>query len=175
MSQPVGQIMQIAYVVTDLDRALEHWTKTVNVGPFFVLEGLEIIDQKYRGQPSDVSLTIALAYSGHMCVELIKQNDDAPSVYRELLDRNPQGGFHHWAIMTEDLESEISRFQSQGYAEAFSGKVVVGDAYAYMDTQQDLGGMIEIIKLNPAVHDLFANLESAAIGWDGSDPIRFPG
>jgi hypothetical protein len=175
MSQPVGQVMQVAYVVTDLDRALEHWTQTVGIGPFVVLEGLEVIDQKYRGQPSDASLTIALAYSGHMCVELIKQNDTTPSVYRELLERNPQGGFHHWAIMTEDLDGEISRYQARGYEVAFSGKVVIGDAYAYMDTLHDLGGMIELIKLNPAVRELFANLESAAVDWDGRDPIRRPG
>jgi len=174
MSQPDSQIMQIAYVVDDLDRALEHWTQAMGIGPFFVMEGLEIIDPRYRGQPSDIDLTIALAYSGTMCVELIKQNDDGPSVYRELLDRTGNGGFHHWGIGTEQFDEEVARYRSRGYDEVFSGRVAVGDQYAYMDTQEDLGGMIELIKLTPAVRELFGNLEAAATDWDGADPIRRP-
>lgn len=174
MSQPDSQIMQIAYVVDDLDRALEHWTKAMGIGPFFVMEGLEIIDPRYRGQPSDIDITIALAYSGTMCVELIKQNDDGPSVYREMLDRTGSGGFHHWGIGTEQFDEEVTRYKSRGYDEVFSGRVAVGDQYAYMDTQEDLGGMIELIKLTPAVRELFGNLEAAATDWDGADPIRRP-
>ncbi|NOX70847.1 MAG: VOC family protein [Gammaproteobacteria bacterium] len=174
MSQPDNQIMQIAYVVDDLDRALEHWTKSMGIGPFFVMEGLEIVDPRYRGQPTDIDITIALGYSGSMCVELIRQNDDGPSVYRELLDRTGCGGFHHWGIGTEQFDEEVARYQSRGYDEVFTGKVAVGDRYAYMDTQEDLGGMIELIKLTPVVRELFGNLEAAATDWDGSDPVRRP-
>ncbi len=174
MSQPDGAIMQLGYVVENLDEALEHWTQAMGVGPFFVMEGLEILDTKYRGQATDIDLTIALAYSGTMCVELIKQNDDEPSVYTELLERTGCGGFHHWAIGTEQFDEEVARYRSRGYDEVFSGKVAVGDQYAYMDTQEDLGGMIELIKLTPAVRELFGSLEAAASDWDGADPIRRP-
>lgn len=175
MSQPDGGIMQIAYVVDDLDRALEHWTQVMKVGPFFVMDKLEIIDPMYRGQPTDFNFTIALGYSGTMCVELIKQHDDQPSVYRELIDRTGTGGFHHWGVGTEHFDDEVARYEARGYAQAFTGTVAVGDKYAYMDTQKDLGGMIELIKLTPVVRELFGNLEAAAAGWDGSDPVRRPG
>jgi len=174
MSQPDRAIMQLGYVVENLDEALEHWTQAMGVGPFFVMEGLEILDTRYRGQATDIDLTVALAYSGTMCVELIKQNDEEPSVYSELLERTGCGGFHHWAIGTEQFDEEVARYRSRGYDEAFSGKVAVGDQYAYMDTQEDLGGMIELIKLTPAVRELFGNIEAAAADWDGADPIRRP-
>ena len=174
MGQPDGQIMQIAYVVNDLDRALEHWTRTLGIGPFFLLESIEVINPVYRGNPCTFDATIALGYSGTMCVELIKQNDDTPSVYQELLRNNPDGGFHHWAVGIEDLEGEVNRYQGRGYELAFSGRVAVGDEFAYMDTSGELGGMIELIKLTPVVRELFGGLESAATGWDGSDPVRRP-
>ncbi len=175
MSQPDGQIMQIAYVVNDLDYALEHWTQTLGIGPFFLLESLEVIDPVYRGSPCTFDATIALGYSGTMCVELIKQNDDSPSVYQELLKTSPNGGFHHWAVGVEDLDSEVSRYQARGSELAFSGRVAVGDAFAYMDTSRELGGMVELIKLTPVVRELFGGLEAAAVNWDGSDPVRKPG
>jgi hypothetical protein len=174
MGQPVGGIMQIAYVVEDLDRALGHWTRTMGVGPFFVLENLEIIEPRYRGEATDFDATIALAYSGTMCVELIKQHDDTPSVFLELLERTGSGGFHHWGIMTEQFDEDVARYQARGYEVAFSGTVAIGDRFAYLDAQKDLGGMIELIKLTPVVKELFGNLEAAASDWDGSDPIRWP-
>ena len=174
MAQPVGGIMQIAYVVEDLDRALTHWTEVAGVGPFFVMDNLEVIEPRYRGEPVDFDFTIALGYSGTMCVELIKQHDDTPSVYRELLERTGRGGFHHWGVMTEQIDSQIEWYEAMGYPLAFSGKVAVGDRFAYMDTQEDLGGMVELIQLTPVVKELFANLEAAAVDWDGNDPVRIP-
>ncbi|MFD2137196.1 hypothetical protein ACFSLT_22255 [Novosphingobium resinovorum] len=35
MSRIYGRIFQIAYVVPDLDEAVEHWTKSMGVGPFY--------------------------------------------------------------------------------------------------------------------------------------------
>ena len=85
MSQPTGAVMQIAYVVEEMDKALEHWLNKINVGPFFLLKNLEVVDPRYRGEPTDLNIDIALGYFGGDCVELIKQNFDSPSVYRELL------------------------------------------------------------------------------------------
>lgn len=171
MSQPTGAVMQIAYVVEEMDKALEHWLNKINVGPFFLLKNLEVVDPRYRGEPTDLDIDIALGYSGGVCVELIKQNCDSPSVYRELLNSKGEG-FHHWGVFSDNFEQDLARYQQQGYAAAFTGRVAIGARYAYMDSTADLGGMIELIEATPNVRDLFGNLESAARDWDGSDPIR---
>ncbi len=173
MSQPDAALMQIAYVVRDLDAALKHWTETLRVGPFFVMENLEVENPLYRGRPTEAKFTIALGFSGTMCVELIKQHDELPSVYKEVLDARGEG-FHHWATGHENFDEMVAAYEKKGYQTAFSGKVTVGGRFAYMDTLADLGGMVELIELNPKVRDLFAGLEAAARDWDGSDPIRRP-
>ena len=172
MSQPDGTVMQIAYVVESMDAALENWLRKIKAGPFFVFRSLEILNGRYRGAPTDVDLDVALGFSGSVCVELIQQNCQSPSVYRELLD-NKGSGFHHWALFTESIDEEIARYERQSNALAFSGAVAIGGRFAYMDTTAELGGMTELIEATPVVRELFANLEDAARAWDGADPVRY--
>lgn len=171
MSHRAGEVMQIAYVVKDMEQSLEHWLQKMKVGPFFLLNNLEVVDPRYRGEPTDLDINIALGYSGGVCVELIKQNCDSPSVYRELLDSKGEG-FHHWGVFSDRFDEDEARYRQQGHETAFSGRVAIGARYAYMDTVANMGGMIELIEATPNVRELFGNLESAALDWDGSDPIR---
>jgi hypothetical protein len=172
MMQPPGTVMQIAYVVEDdLDAAAIRWVELMRAGPFFVLPHLELIESRYRGEPGGQDVSIALGYSGGVCVELVQQHNDAPSVFRELLGRSGPG-FHHWALMTERFDEDRQRHLAAGHAEAFSGAVALGARFAYIDTVQALGGMIELIELTPPVRELFGTIEQAAQNWDGSAPLR---
>ncbi|NKB35563.1 MAG: VOC family protein [Gammaproteobacteria bacterium] len=171
MIQPVNSIGQIAYITEDMDASLKHWTEALGVGPFFLLNSSEIEDLTYRGEATELDITAALAYNGHMCVEIIQQHDDVPSVYSEIMaKRGP--GFHHWGYMTDRFEEDMTRFQSMGYPLAFAGEVKVGGKFAYMDSYDALGGMIELIDFPEKVKQLFEGLQAAAVDWDGSDPVR---
>lgn len=171
MTQLPGSIMQIAYVVDDLEAAARRWIRLTGTGPFFLLEHLPLVEPRYRGQPTDIDASIALGYSGGICVELVQQHNAVPSVYRELPGR-AGGGFHHWAVMTGQFDADVARYRNQGYVDAFSGAVAVGGRFAYFDTAADLGGMLELIELTAPVRELFDGIEKAAHGWDGRDPIR---
>lgn len=171
MIQPPDSIAQIAYITNDLDAALKHWVEVLGIGPFFLIDSSIIEDPVYRGAPSDVNITAALSYNGSMCVEVIEQSNDSPSVYSEVMStRGP--GFHHWGVMTENFDEEIARYEKLGYPLAWSGKVAIGGRFAYMDSFETLGGMVELIELTPVVQELFEGLQAAASDWDGSDPVR---
>ena len=171
MIQPENSIAQIAYITRDLDATLKHWVEVLGIGPFFLLDSSIIEDPVYRGEPSDVNITAALSYNGSMCVEVIEQSNDSPSVYSEIMSTHGPG-FHHWGVMTENFEQEIERYEQKGYPLAWSGKVSIGGRFAYMDSYQDLGGMVELIELTPVVQELFEGLQAAASEWDGTDPVR---
>ncbi len=84
MSGPVlpGVIRQIGYIVQDFDKALDEFL-ALGVGPFYVLRGIEQTGI-YRGQDCTVKLTLGgLANSGDMQIEIIHQDNDAPSIYSE--------------------------------------------------------------------------------------------
>ena len=109
MIQPVNTIGQIAYITRDLDASLKHWTEVLTVGPFFLINSSGIENMHYRGEPTDADITAALSYNGSMCVEVIQQHDDSPSVYKEIMDRRGPG-FHHWGFMTDSFDAEVERY-----------------------------------------------------------------
>jgi glyoxalase/bleomycin resistance protein/dioxygenase superfamily protein len=171
MIQAAGSFGQIAYIVEDLEATIKHWVEVLGIGPFFLIDSSIIENPRYRGEQTDLAITAALSYSGSMCVEIIQQSCDSASVYREVMDKRGPG-FHHWGVMTEDFDNEIKRYEAIGYPLAFSGKVTIGGRFAYMDSYDDLGGMVELIELTPVVKELFEGLQAAAQDWDGNDPVR---
>lgn len=169
--QPLGAVMQVAYVVDDMEKALEHWTQELGIGPFFLFEHFPLMDAQYRGQPTDFDVNLALAYSGSMCFELIYQNNDAPSVYRDIVDSRGYG-FHHLAVSTRDFEGDVALHQARGAELALYGVAGPGARAAYMDTAATLGGMTELIEITPEVEGLFSAIKEPSVDWDGSDPVR---
>lgn len=114
--QPLDGIIQVAYIVEDLQTAMSNFGSRLNLGPRFLFEHFEFQWIKYPGASSDLDVTIALANSGHMMFEVIQQNDAQPSVYREILDRQGSG-FHHWAVAAQ-AENYQARLR------IFSGRVL---------------------------------------------------
>ncbi len=170
--QPLGGIMQVAYVVEDIEKSMVHWTKTLGVGPFFLFEHFALEDYRYRGKPSDLDITLAMGFSGSMCFELIVQHSHSPSVYTEVIE-NRGYGFHHWGVSTDSFDADLARHQAAGNAEVLYGRVPPVDARAaYVDTLAELGGMIELIEINPAVEGLFEAVKEPSINWDGTEPVR---
>jgi hypothetical protein len=169
--QIAGGIVQCAYTVSDIDKAMRDFTSRLSVAPWFVLGPFTAPEGQYRGRPTDLNLTLAIGFAGHMMIELIQQHNDVPSVYRETIDARGYG-FHHWAIASTDFDTDVARYQAMGYAIAFSDRSPSGVRIVYMDTTRDLPGMTEIIELTPALEARYTEMYQAARTFDGKDPIR---
>jgi len=163
-------VMQIAYIVPDLKAAIEQYRSAVNVGPWYVSEHFIGEEKTYRGVATNVDMTIAMSYSNQMCIELIQQLNDAPSVYTEVRDRRGYG-FHHWGVGTYEFETDAARYRANGYELAF-WTMLRGAPLAYFDTTGHLPGMIELIEMNKMREDMFTMMYEASLNWDGSDPVR---
>jgi len=70
--QKIGQIMQMAYVVEDMETAIQWWLRDCAVGPWFLLESFSGAEQRYRGEPSRADVRLAMSFAGHMNIELIQ-------------------------------------------------------------------------------------------------------
>lgn len=169
--QPDDGIIQMAYVVEDIQRSMLDFAKKLKAGPWFLLDHFTGIDAQYRGQPTNVDVSIAMGFSGHMMIELIQQRNDVPSVYRDMIDKRGYG-FHHWGVATWNFDADVDRYRAQGYELAFFARVPSGARVGYMDTTADLPGMVELIELGAAFEPTFNRFYRASIGWDGSDPVR---
>lgn len=166
----LGQVIQFAYVVPNLQDAIARYVETFGVGPWFVRGPFTPPAARYLGEPTGLTLSLARAFIGDMMVEFIEQHDDGPSVYRQVIDAGY--GFHHWAIGTDDPDADIGRFATAGYPVVFQDRVPSGARVIYVDATKTLPGMIEILEMNEQQHRLYTEFYSAARHWDGREPIR---
>ncbi len=169
--QPLGGIVQAAYTVADIDRSMSDFTQRLNLGPWFVSGPFIPKAGFYRGQPTDMSLTLAAAFAGHMMIELIEQHDDKPSVYQETI-KTKGHGFHHWAICSKSFDQDVAAYEAADYPVAFSDISPRGVRIVYVDTSRDLPGMLEIIETTDALEAIYQSYFDASQNWDGKDPVR---
>jgi glyoxalase/bleomycin resistance protein/dioxygenase superfamily protein len=164
-----GPIRQIGYVVTDLDTALAGWLE-LGIGPWFVIRGLR---QRalYRGVPCEITLSLALANSGDMQIEVIQQQDPTSSIFTEFLAAGRQG-FHQLAYWTEDFAATMQAVDVAGWPVVWSGGEDIGTRFAYVESSGCPATIIEIMELTETTEGMGKFIRDAADGWDGSDPIR---
>jgi catechol 2,3-dioxygenase-like lactoylglutathione lyase family enzyme len=171
MSRIFGSFRQSGYVVRDLEAALKHWTEVLGVGPFFVFDRAPISDFRYRGEPSPLEVSIALAHSGALQIELIQPRNDAPSMYRDFLAAGREG-LQHVATWTERFDGDLERCLAAGHRVGQSGRVGEGGRFVYFETEAHPGTVVELSDIRGAKGRFFRHIESCARDWDGADPIR---
>jgi len=172
MSRYFGAVTQNGYVVRDLRAAMDHWINVMGVGPWFYIERVKTDYFRHRGKDSNVEMNIALANSGDLQIELIQQMNDAPSMYKEFLDAGHEG-LQHMSYWTTEYQTVYDRALSLGFKVGHEGQIG-GDKgrFCYFDTQSHPGTVIEISDISGNKGRFFEHIKKAAIGWDGSEPIR---
>jgi len=172
VSRIFGNVCQNGYVVRDIEAAMRHWIEVMGVGPWFYIEDVKTDWLTCRGKASDVKMSIALANSGDLQIELIQQRNDAPSLYREFLDAGFEG-LQHMSYWTTDYQALYDRALAHGYVVGHEGQIGGPQGrFAYFDTQAHPGTIVEISDISGAKGKTFAHIRKAAANWDGSDPIR---
>ena len=172
MSRIFGAVRQNGYVVRDIHAAMDHWLEVIAVGPWFYIDRVETDYFRHRGLESEVEMSIALANSGELQIELIQQRNDAPSMYKEFLDAGREG-LQHLAYWTTDYQTLYDRAGALGYRVGHEGRIGGEQGrFAYFDTEAHPGTVIEISDISGGKGRFFEHIRKAAAGWDGSDPIR---
>jgi hypothetical protein len=169
--QPGEGIIQTAYVVKDIRKAIDDWVRDLKVGPWFLIDRFRGEEPKYRGQPSEAESALAMSFAGHMNIELIQPLNDAPSVYHDTIHKRGYG-FHHWGVATSNFDRDLEAYRQRGYELVFFARVPSGGRVAYLDPNNGLPGMVELIELGAAFDPIFGRFYAATIGWDGKDPVR---
>lgn len=173
MSHLFGSVRQVGYVVRDIEAAMVRWAD-LGVGPWFYKEDVGTTEFSYYGQASALPrVSIALAYSGEMQLELIQQRDDSPSLYRDTLARNGECA-QHVAYWTMDRFDEYSRMLvTRGYVEGHAGRMGANRGrFAYFLHPGLPSAMIEISESTGGKAEYFEKIRQASLAWDGKEAIR---
>jgi len=167
----LGPIMQLSYCPADYDAALAHWI-SLGAGPFFENMHVALEDVKFRGVPSAIDFSMALGYLGDIQIELVRQHNDAPSMYREWRATGHEG-VQHMCVLVDDIAEARRRAAAQGGTIVQEGRLPGGmGAVIYVDSGGGPGTIMEYLQIGDAGRQGFAMMSEAHRNWDGSEPVR---
>lgn len=171
MSHIFGDFRQIGIVVRDIDAAMKHWVEICGIGPWYYVDKLPVTEFHYRGSRyDDIHLSIALANSGEVQLELIQQRCSSPSMYRDFLEDGHEG-MQHWSSWPKDYDARLEWALSQGYEIGQQGDSPRG-RFVYLWNEGHPGTVIEMADMTPEREAIFNGIKDAAVGWSGDDPVR---
>ena len=148
--RPTEGIFQTAFVVEDLDFAIEQFSSRFQVGPWRTFHDVDPEGAVYRGDPARARLHVAFGFAGQMTYELVQPADDAPSVYRDVIDDRGYG-FHHFGYGTRGFDAAVAAMHADGYQSV--GSLELPDLrLAIFDTRDVMPGMTELIEVNDAAN-----------------------
>jgi glyoxalase/bleomycin resistance protein/dioxygenase superfamily protein len=162
-------IAQVAFIVRDLRASMASFAVELGVGPWLVVERLRPCNAVLRGEPVEVELSLAAAYSGSTMVELIEHHSEAtlPPLNGGV---SSDCAFHHVARVTGNFEADHAGYLERGHEPAFAASLpdeLGGARFAYFDAPAPLPGYVELVELTPVVAGMFAAVRTAAEQWDG--------
>jgi hypothetical protein len=166
-----GALVQLAYVVGDIDAAVARWLATTAAGPFFRAR-FDLTGQFYRGSRLEgAAIEVAVAYRDDVLIELIQPADNRPSVYAEMMRaRGP--GVHHVMLASADIDADLARHEAAGTPLIASGDIPGFGRAGFVDTLSELGHFIEYGAWTEPVLAAIAGFRAAHRGWTGADPVR---
>ena len=103
----------IGYWTDDLGAAMARATRLLGVGPFHVLEHVDLGDFRFRGEPATLDHSAAFAAWGAVLLELDQVHEVRPAALREALGVRP-GTVSHVAWTTGDLGAERDHMTGAG-------------------------------------------------------------
>jgi methylmalonyl-CoA/ethylmalonyl-CoA epimerase len=140
------------------------------VGPFFLLQNIQLGGMKYRGEPTDAVFSVAIGYWGDIQIELCRAENDAPSIYSgeyAVTDR-----LHHVCIFVDSIVEARRACAEAGAEVIVEGKVGDSGEVIYVDAGSGPGHLIELLEPMVGSEGLFAMMREPARNWDGSEPLR---
>lgn len=169
---PLGKVEHLGFIVRDIDAAMEHWRTGFGVGPFVQVMRSAAGERVFRGQPVDLDLTLAFAYSGDVQIEIIQQRNDGPSPFAEFLNAGREG-LHHVGFWSDQPREAGERLMAAGYQACYrSGALDPKNGATYFEPPGSGQSMVEVMSKTPAKSAMYARLKALGERWDGRSPVR---
>jgi hypothetical protein len=173
LSPLFGPVRQTAYIVPDIEAAIEDWGRQLHVGPFALCREIQpLAGSCYRGQPSgEVTMNVAFAYLGDLQLELIEQVNDTPSMYREAIDRRGYG-HHHYGFCVEDFDSSYGLAVVDGFDAVVDAGAKGFARMSYIESKSIPGLVCEVIEWNDFTRPYFDGIHAFLAEADDSRRIH---
>ena len=169
---PNYPIVQVAYFVEDIEAAAKQMHRTFGAGPFFVLKNIELQSGVHRGDDCRFIHSSAYGQWGEIMMELVQQESEGPSPFRDLYE-DGQSGLHHLATIVPDQQQAYASYRAAGYEVATIAVTSGGTEFAFIDAIEELGHFIEVYEESETLREFYKMVQAASIGWQGTNLLHF--
>jgi hypothetical protein len=137
------KVDQLGFVYKDVEKQAQILESIYSIPK---ITFFEFYDQKitFRGKETKNSIKLGVAQYFNLNIELI-QPLGGENIYQEFIDIGREG-LHHIGMYVDNLDSSIEQFKKKGIKALQLGKIVEMH-YAYMDTEDTFGILIELLKI----------------------------
>lgn len=164
-----GEIVQVGYLVEDIEAAMAAWVEGAGVGPFTWYQHVRL-DAVHEGEATSIEMEVAIAYRGDLQIELIQQTNDAPSPYRAWF-ASGRTGMHHLAFATRDVGAALDAVRADGLEVVCTIDAGMG-RYAYYRDPALPDVLFELLGADDGIEAMWAQMRDDARTWDGTRPVR---
>ncbi len=134
--------------------AARTWTAR-GVGPFVVLDHVEVNRARLSGQPASFDHSAAFSQLGGLMLELFCVHHDSPVTQAS--------GLHHLAFFVESVDEAGARLTDHGWPEVLAGSSGGGNYFAMHDARSELGHLVEIYTANERMLAFYASIAGNSI------------
>ena len=139
---------QVGVVVRDIDRAAEFYER-LGIGPFVEGPSAHALERKIYGEHvADAAVKGRIAQMGSVEFELL-QPVSGNSIQAEFLEKHGEGVIHLCAH-TDDLDRDMADLTALGYRVISSAVLDDGGKFAYFDTREVGGLILELFQTGDA-------------------------
>jgi methylmalonyl-CoA/ethylmalonyl-CoA epimerase len=139
---PFTNFGQIGIIVRDIEKA-EKNLQDIGIGPFGPLDAEPTVRWEEDGKPTEVRLKMRFAKIGPLEIELIEPVSDC--MQKEYLDTRGEG-IQHFSFFVDDIDAVVEQMAKKGYRVVQRGWRSTSGGYAFFDTVETCGFMLEIIQ-----------------------------
>ena len=164
-------IVQVAYFVSDAEKAAHAAAERFGTGPFFLLRGIELSEGEVAGRPQTFIHSSAYGQWGQLMMDFVQQDEEGPSPFR-MMYKAGEEGLHHVAMMVDSLPETYAECERLHLPIATRAVTLSGIEFSFIDIVKEMGHMIEIYEKSEELSDFYRMIREAAIDWNGRDPVR---
>jgi len=143
---PFSRSYQVGVVVRNMDKAIKFY-ESLGIGPFVEGPSAIALDRKVYGKPADVKVKGAITQMGRIEFELFEPIE-GESIQKEFLDTKGEGVVHIGSYV-DDIDREVAKLAEKGFKVISSGGVPDGGKFAYIDTREVGGVILELFQPGP--------------------------
>jgi len=146
MKRKFAEINQLGFVVKDAARVAAAFQQLFGAEPPVTIDAT--VTRDIAGVPiPSYEIRIAFLTLEKLQLEFIQVLKGRPAIYCDFLDRCGEG-FHHLGVNVPSLDAALQQMKAARLRILWSGDIY-GTRWAYLDTQAQLGTIVELIEIRP--------------------------